>query len=65
MKIKYRNFGANGNLDPRHREGSNIICSGCGKNFSFWDNLQMSPCDEKVKCTKCKGIVIYLVQKTN
>lgn len=63
MKIKFYAFGANGNSDPRYREGSNIICSDCGKKFSFWDDLQISVSDEKTKCAECKDITIDLIRK--
>lgn len=65
MKIKYHAFGANGNSDPRLRKGSNVMCSNCGEKFSFWDDLQVSPSDKKIKCAKCKGIMIDLIKKPN
>jgi hypothetical protein len=63
MKSKiYCCFGANGETDPRQRKGSNVLCSDCGKKFSFWDDLNIGAFDEKSKCAKCKGIV--LIKKT-
>lgn len=62
-KVKFYLYGANGTVDPRRREGSNQICSECGKKFSFWDDLQLSPTDEKLKCANCKGIEIDLITK--
>jgi DNA-directed RNA polymerase subunit RPC12/RpoP len=62
-KIKFYCFGANGTIDPRLREGCGGKCSDCGKKFSYWDDLQLSPTDEKIKCANCKGIEIDLIKK--
>lgn len=61
--IKFYAFGANGHTDPRKRQGSNIKCSDCSKKFSFWDDLQISASDEKMKCANCKRIEIDLIRK--
>lgn len=61
--VKFYAFGANGSSDPRDTEGSNIICTDCGKKFSFWDDLQVSATDTKLKCANCKGIEIDLIRK--
>ena len=63
MKIKFYTYGANGESDPRDREGSDTKCSDCGKKFSFWDDLQRSVKDEKIKCAECKGITIEIIKK--
>lgn len=59
--VKFYAFGANGNSDPRHREGSNTTCSNCSNKFSFWDDINLSPNDKKLKCANCKGIIIDLI----
>ena len=48
---------------PRLREGCGGKCSDCGKIFSYWDDLQLSFYDEKLKCANCKGIEIDLIKK--
>lgn len=64
MKQKiYYSFGANGESDPRERQGSNVLCSECGKKFSFWDNLNVGAYDKKLKCAECKGIVLNLIKE--
>jgi hypothetical protein len=59
---KFHACGANGNSDPRTRDGSNQICSECGSKFSFWDDLNLKPFELKLKCAKCKGIIIELIK---
>jgi DNA-directed RNA polymerase subunit RPC12/RpoP len=64
MKRKFYSFGNNGCSDPRQRDWKgNTKCSECGKKFSFWDVLNLSPTDEKYKCAKCKGVKIDLIRK--
>ena len=63
MKTVKFYFGANGYTDPRHIEGSNNKCDDCNKRFSYWDDINKSPDDEKLKCANCKGIKIDLIRK--
>jgi len=64
MKIvKLFRFGANGYTDPRDVFVSKFICDSCSKMFSYWDDINLSPNDEKPKCANCKGIQIELIRK--
>jgi hypothetical protein len=63
VKIKFYAFGANGTTDPRDREGCGGKCSDCGKQFSYWDDLNLSANDKELKCAACKGIEIDLITK--
>jgi DNA-directed RNA polymerase subunit RPC12/RpoP len=65
FKIKFYAYGANGTTDPRYREGCGGKCSDCGKQFSYWDDLQLNFNDEKLKCAACKGIEIDLITTKN
>jgi DNA-directed RNA polymerase subunit RPC12/RpoP len=62
-KVKFYLYGANGTVDPRHREGSGQKCAYCGHEFSYWDDLQISPNDRALKCASCKNIRIQLIRK--
>lgn len=65
VKIKFYAYGANGTTDPRYREGCGGKCSDCGKQFSYWDDLNLRIYDEKLKCAYCKGIEIDLITTKN